>query len=195
MSGSHTCLAAAAALIPLFMRLPVAPAPLCCSPRNGRLCCLAVRSLPLLLAPQLQRPCSSARSCGVREHTLLASAGVAMPAKRSHTGQGGFGLLHVCKLVLMGLCACARACARPRARRRDLPNNGTAVMRLSPELKDLLDKMFEVKQVGLAGVLPMGGRGWLVCQQVGLAGQPAQGVGASQRSRILHVGSPRLRIE
>lgn len=68
-------------------------------------------------------------------------------------------------------------------------------MRLSPELKDLLDKMFEVKQVGLAGVLPMGGRGWLVCQQVGLAGQPAQGVGASQRSRILHVGSPRLRIE
>ena len=32
-------------------------------------------------------------------------------------------------------------------RRRDLPNNGTAVMRLSPELKDLLDKMFEVHQV------------------------------------------------
>ena len=31
--------------------------------------------------------------------------------------------------------------------RRDLPNNGMAVMRLSPELKDLLDKMFEVKQV------------------------------------------------
>lgn len=32
--------------------------------------------------------------------------------------------------------------------RRDLPNNSNAVLRLSPELKDLLDKMFDVKQVG-----------------------------------------------
>ncbi len=31
---------------------------------------------------------------------------------------------------------------------RDLPNNSSAAVRLSPELKDLLDKMFEVKQVG-----------------------------------------------
>ncbi len=31
---------------------------------------------------------------------------------------------------------------------RDVPNNSNAVSRLSSELKDLLDKMFEVKQVG-----------------------------------------------
>ncbi|KAF5837307.1 kinase-like domain-containing protein [Dunaliella salina] len=35
---------------------------------------------------------------------------------------------------------------------RDLPNNGAAVMRLSPELKDLLDKMFEVKQDSRIGI-------------------------------------------
>ncbi len=31
---------------------------------------------------------------------------------------------------------------------REVPNNTGAVSRLSPEIKDLLDKMFEVKQVG-----------------------------------------------
>lgn len=53
-------------------------------------------------------------------------------------------------------------------RRRDLPNNGTAVMRLSPELKDLLDKMFEVKQVGVSRAccfISMIGKGLFMCRQ------------------------------
>lgn len=37
--------------------------------------------------------------------------------------------------------------------RRDLPSNGTAVSRLTPEVKDLLDKMFDVKQVTRVAVV------------------------------------------
>lgn len=42
--------------------------------------------------------------------------------------------------------------------RRDVPNNSGIVGKLSPELKDLLDKIFEVKQVRV--IAHKEGKGW-----------------------------------